>query len=233
MGAKTSGSGGQGYVGGMPGGDVQPFAMPPTQQPGGQMPYPQQNTGYPTPSQRKYTPEEWSRIYGPNVEPNPSMIEQGPQTPFDPMTVLRGLGNRSPGVGGNPFAGGQGQRPQVSDDDYLRMLYQTELGREGEQGGMDYWRQQMAGGMNRDQVRQMFDRSQEGQGYNQRMAPMMDDFGYTDESIQDALRMARLGPQAMEDRRMAQQQNAQQQGSQLSPNISQALALLGRLGIGG
>lgn len=217
---------------GMQGGDVPAFNLPPPPQMGQTFnddylrslgssaannpgyPAPNMNpmgstpsTNYPQQPQRKYTPEEWSRTFGPNVDPDPSMIQQGPQTPFDPMTALRGLGNRNTGLGGNPFAGGQGPRPQLSDDDYLRQLYMSELGRESDQGGMDYWRQQMAGGMGRDQVRQMFDQSQEGQGYNQRIAPMIDDFGQgqnpgygpgvnnyggpqMDPQIMDALRLA-------------------------------------------
>jgi hypothetical protein len=36
---------------------------------------------------------------------------------------------------------------------------------------MNYWLQQMANGMSQDQIRQMFDQSEEGQAYNQRPAP--------------------------------------------------------------
>jgi hypothetical protein len=45
-------------------------------------------------------------------------------------------------------------------------LYQQELGRKGDQGGMDYWRQQFENGMTMDQARQMFDQSEEGQAYD-------------------------------------------------------------------
>ena len=72
--------------------------------------------------------------------------------------------------------GGQGPVPAMSNDDYLRQLYTDELGRDADQSGMDFWRQQMTNGMSRDQVRQMFDQSEEGQSYNQRLRPMIDDF---------------------------------------------------------
>jgi hypothetical protein len=49
---------------------------------------------------------------------------------------------------------------------FLRDLYQQELGRESDKGGMNHWQQQMANGMSRDQIRQMFDQSEEGQAYN-------------------------------------------------------------------
>jgi hypothetical protein len=76
--------------------------------------------------------------------------------------------------------------PPPSDMDFLKRLYQQELGREADQGGMDYWQQQMAGGMGRKQIQQMFDQSQEGQTYNQqppRIRPMHPE-------IEDALRLA-------------------------------------------
>jgi hypothetical protein len=76
--------------------------------------------------------------------------------------------------------------PVEEDMRFLRNLYQQELGRKADQGGMDYWQQQMAGGMGRKQIQQMFDQSQEGQTYNQqppRIRPMHPE-------IEDALRLA-------------------------------------------
>jgi hypothetical protein len=69
-------------------------------------------------------------------------------------------------VGGQPFAPSNVGAVQ-DNENYLRQLYDTELGRAADQGGMDYWLQQLQGGMGRDQVQQMFDQSQEGLAYNQ------------------------------------------------------------------
>ena len=140
---------------------------------------------------RQLTPEDWTHI---NVAPqqqqqpqqqpgfNPGVMAQQPQIPgmqggdVQPFQ-LPPAPQMPTGMSINPMMGGQGPAPQMSNDDYLRMLYQTQLGREGDQGGMDYWRQQMANGMDRNQIRQAFGQSQEGQDYYQRRAPMMDDFG--------------------------------------------------------
>ena len=177
MGSKSAGPGGQmGNLGGLGqgGGDVPAFDMPPT---------------------RTYTPEEWSATFGPNVTPDPLVIRQGPQTsgpmppmppaPYNPynMTTSADMNRQAPPIPGGqgdqqaaPRLGGQGPAPAMSNDDYLRQLYEDELGRAADQSGMDFWLQQMSNGMGRDQVRQWFDQSEEGQGYNQRLRPMIDDF---------------------------------------------------------
>lgn len=82
--------------------------------------------------------------------------------------------------------------PQMSNDDYLRQLYQQEMGRDPDQGGMDYWRGQMAGGMSPEQVRQMFDQSQEGQAYNQQPPRFSNDprYPHMHPEIAGALRLA-------------------------------------------
>lgn len=88
------------------------------------------------------------------------------QVPYNPYTMTTSadmLGQTLPAP-----LGGTAPRPPMSNEDYLRQLYRSELGREPDQSGMDFWRQQMTGGMNRDQVQRMFDQSEEGQGYNQR-----------------------------------------------------------------
>jgi hypothetical protein len=91
--------------------------------------------------------------------------------------------NPTPGGGDRTFRdsgfgnGDQYNRLSLND------LYQLELGREPDQAGMDYWRQQMANGMSQDQIRQMFDQSQEGQAYNQRPAPQNQD--YTSSTIRN------------------------------------------------
>jgi hypothetical protein len=68
---------------------------------------------------------------------------------------------RDPGIGYDPY-------PNAG---FLKDLYRQELGRRADNGGMNYWLQQMANGMSQDQIRQMLDQSEEGQAYNQRPAP--------------------------------------------------------------
>ena len=160
--------------GGLPGGDVPAFDLPPMQSPSFN---PMMNPGMQMPS------------FNPMM--NPGMMPfQGQQQ------IPTGM---SPGM-----AGGQGPMPQMSQDDIINMLYQTQLGRAPDQGGSDFWRQQMQGGMTQDQVRDAFRQSQEGQQYQQRMAPMVDDFGrgrrhppafmpQMQPEITDALRLAMSG----------------------------------------
>jgi hypothetical protein len=64
--------------------------------------------------------------------------------------------------------------PKRTPLEELNMMYQSELGRDADEGGRDYWLQQLNNGMSMDQIRNSFDSSQEGQAYNQRMAPMID-----------------------------------------------------------
>ena len=69
---------------------------------------------------------------------------------------------------GSPNAMTVGQSPEEANRQYLDYLYQNELGRAADEGGRNYWLQQLNNGMSMDQVQQAFDQSQEGQTYNQR-----------------------------------------------------------------
>lgn len=204
MGAKTAGPANLPATGGN---DVPAFDMPP-QQVGGNMLdqfLTQQRRGGMggfsggAGPQRQYTPEEWSRTFGPNVDPGPGMIRQDPRPQVFPGVMPMPGGQRPltqgvPGMG----LGGQGPRPQMSQDDIIRMMYMSQLGRAPEQGGMDYWRQQLQGGATQDQLRDAFRASQEGQEYQRRQAPMTDNFGQgqrqqMNPEIADALRIALSG----------------------------------------
>lgn len=136
---------------------------------------------------------------GPNMKPFPGQ-----------RMIPPGMG---PGLGG-----GQGPRPQMSPEDQIRMLYMSQLGRSPDQGGMDFWRQQMAGGMNQDQIMNAMRNSAEGQSYQQRLAPMMDDFG-----------RGQMNPDVMATLRAAQQQGGGRQPMPLQQ--PQIMALLRQLGV--
>ena len=144
-------------------------------------------------------------------------------------------------------------RPPPSDMDFLKGLYQQEFGREADQGGMDYWQQQMAGGMGRDQIQQMFDQSQEGQAYNQQPPRFANDprnphIGKLPmhPEIEDALRLANqppmpqytpeewsrtFGPNVDPDPRVIKQDRPQGQGLPQGQNMSQAMGILRSLGV--
>lgn len=184
----------------------------------------------------------WNQIDPQAGGPEPSYSD-----PYGGMTQSGG----APQVGGwpqnNPYAGGReyndampvGGMPQINpngvwggangphhmtDDDYLQMLYQTQLGRAPDQGGIDYWRGQLgSGAVNRGQLMDNFRNSAEGQDYQRRMAPMTDDFGrnYQSPEVMDAMRLAQQG---------GQQQGGQGQYQQ-GPDLRSALAILSRLGI--
>ena len=49
----------------------------------------------------------------------------------------------------------------TSDEEYIKRLYTTFMGREYDEGGLNYWLGEMKGGMNRDQVFNEFAKSQE------------------------------------------------------------------------
>jgi hypothetical protein len=68
---------------------------------------------------------------------------------------------------------GQGPMPQQTPLEQLNSMYQYELGRDADEGGRNYWLQQLNNGMSMDQIRNNFDLSQEGRAYNQRMAPIL------------------------------------------------------------
>ena len=53
-----------------------------------------------------------------------------------------------------------------TNDSFVDAVYQNETGRDADQNGRDYWLNQMAGGMTRDQVVESFNRSKEGTGYD-------------------------------------------------------------------
>lgn len=65
-----------------------------------------------------------------------------------------------------------GYAPSVSYDDkntnasFLSAVYQNETGRDPDQWGFDYWMNEMANGMSRDQVIQAFNNTQEGMGFD-------------------------------------------------------------------
>jgi hypothetical protein len=65
-----------------------------------------------------------------------------------------------------------GFRPAASyegrntNESFVDAVYQNETGRDADQNGRDYWLNQMAGGMTRDQVIESFNRSKEGMGYD-------------------------------------------------------------------
>ena len=153
MGSKSAGPGGQ--MGGM--GDVQPFDMPPTQQ----VPY---NPYTMTTSADMNRQPPVDPYYG--RASRDDFVDRNPPN-YQPMGNVLGqvMGGGLGRMGGPPSPP---QLSSMSNEDYLRRLYRAELGREPDQSGMDFWRQQMTNGMSRDQVRQMFDQSEEGQGYNQR-----------------------------------------------------------------
>lgn len=215
MGSKAAGSGGQsGGMGGgmgMGGGDVQPFNMPPTANPYGTDAFPFAGGG-----------KGW----------------QPPFPPQQPQQPPNGMPQGQP----DGVWGGANVPHHMSDDDYLQMMYQTQLGRQGDQGGMDYWRGQLgSGAVNRDQLAANFHNSAEGQQYAQAhpMLGQMDEgYGYgpypnqpgqMDQQILDALNLAQQR-QAQQAFYQQQGQGGNQPGQQYSrPDISQALALLGRL----
>ena len=109
-----------------------------------------------------------------SMPPQPQMPGVGGQGPMPPQPNMPGPMppqpmpyNPTPVVGMPP----QMPEPDYRDymhKDYINSLYRDELGRGGDEAGMDYWLQQMRNGMSRDQVRKMFDRGEEGQAYNQR-----------------------------------------------------------------
>jgi hypothetical protein len=129
----------------MPQGDVPAFDMPPMQPP------PTMNTG-PRPGMPIFSGDGSSRPFpGTNMPPmQPPMIT-----------------NQGPGSGLAPKA-----PTQMDDNEYLRMLYQQELGRAPDEQGMNFWQQQLGGGMSRNDIQRMFDQSEEGMGYNQRRQPV-------------------------------------------------------------
>jgi len=53
-----------------------------------------------------------------------------------------------------------------TNESFVDAVYQNETGRDADQNGRDYWLNQMAGGMTRDQVIESFNRSKEGMGYD-------------------------------------------------------------------
>jgi hypothetical protein len=53
-----------------------------------------------------------------------------------------------------------------TNESFVDAVYQNETGRDADQNGRDYWLNQMAGGMTRDQVIESFNRSKEGTGYD-------------------------------------------------------------------
>lgn len=243
--------GGQG-AGGMAGGvgDVPPFNMPQTTQlppMAGNSPAPNYGGmgfgglfgmgGGLGPDPYNSRPTSWWN----QIDPQAGGPEPSYSDPYGGMTQSGG----APQVGGwpqnNPYAGAPqvGGMPQInpngvwggangphhmSDDDYLQMLYQTQLGRAPDQGGVDYWRGQLgSGAVNRGQLMDNFRNSAEGQDYQRRMAPMTDDFGrnYQSPEVMDAMRLAQQG---------GQQQGGQGQYQQ-GPDLRSALAILSRLGI--
>lgn len=179
MGSKSAGPGGQN--------DVPAFDMPPTQQVAGQQ-------------QGNINPQQIAGILG-LLGGGMGGASSQPLAPWNVNNPTGGGPNIQPfsgqqriPAGMGPGLGGQGPRPQMSPEDTIRMMYMTQLGRAPEQGGMDYWRQQLAGGMSPDQIRDAFRSSQEGQAYQQRMRPMTDDFGRGRQQmpleVLDALRIA-------------------------------------------
>lgn len=180
MGAKTAGSANLPATGGndVPAFDIPP--PPPMPQAGGNSTlgnYPTQRgtqlDQFLAQNRARQQPMPFTGIGG---QMGPGMPPQRPQVFPGVMPMPGGQRPLTQGVPGMGL-GGQGPRPQMSQDDILRMMYMSQLGRAPEQGGMDYWRQQMANGMTPDQVRDYFRASQEGQAYQQRMRPMTDDFG--------------------------------------------------------
>lgn len=84
-----------------------------------------------------------------------------------------GTGTKAGGQG----LGGQGPMPQMTPLEQINQLYQSQLGREADEGGRNYWLQQLQGGMSPDQIRQTFANSQEGQDYQKRRSVFTDDMG--------------------------------------------------------
>lgn len=110
-----------------------------------------------------------------------------------------GLAGMGGGSNPGPFGGGIGYRPlpdqgpQMSDSDFVNMLYQTQLGRRGNQNEIDAWGNQLgSGAMNRDQVIQGFRDSEEGQRYRPRLSPIYMASGGSaqPDEVTDALRLA-------------------------------------------
>jgi hypothetical protein len=158
MGSKTAGSGGMPN----PQGDVPAFDLPP--------PSPQYQTDYLMPPPVSQPMPQGGMPFGGmpqfpgNLQPTP--MPQGVMPQGMSPGMFPGGTRRPPNL--IPGAQPMNPPPQMDNGDYLRQLYQQELGRAPDEEGMNYWQQQLGGGMNRDQIRQMFDQSEEGRGYNQR-----------------------------------------------------------------
>lgn len=87
---------------------------------------------------------------------------------IDALNLAQRRRHYAAGGFGSPNAMTVGQSPEELNRQYLDYLYQNELGRKADEGGRNYWLQQLNNGMSMDQVQQAFDQSQEGQTYNQR-----------------------------------------------------------------
>lgn len=79
-----------------------------------------------------------------------------------------GNGTKAGGQG----IGGQGPMPQRTPLEEIDMMYQSQLGRQADEGGRNYWLQQLQGGMPLNQIQQTFANTQEGQDYQKRLALM-------------------------------------------------------------
>lgn len=163
------------YAGGTPLNDVipnYPVTMVPTDQPpydpyAGNMPY---NDVIMAPRERLTPPGGNApagmgdvRYFGKGVLP------PGPLNPY--------LGNDMGGTGtkaGGQGIGGQGPMPQRTPLEEIDLMYRSQLGREADEGGRNYWVQQLQNGMSPDQIQQIFRNTQEGQEYQKRMIPMTD-----------------------------------------------------------
>lgn len=99
-------------------------------------------------------------------------------TPPGPMGQPMPIGNMPyPGGGtgtknGGQGIGGQGPMPQRTPLEEIDLLYRSQLGRQADEGGRNYWLQQLQGGMPLDQIQQTFANTQEGQDYQKRLALM-------------------------------------------------------------
>ena len=98
---------------------------------------------------------------GPRILPGQG---QGPGPNPNPYGGL-GNGTKAGGQG----IGGQGPTPQLTPLEQINNLYQSQLGRQADEGGRNYWLQQLQGGMSPDQIRQTFANTQEGQDYQKRL----------------------------------------------------------------
>jgi len=184
MGSKTAGSGGMPN----PQGDVPAFDLPP--------PSPQYQPDYLMPPPMSQPMPQGGVPFGGmpqfpgNLQPTP--MPQGVMPQGMSPGMFPGGTRRPPNL--IPGAQPMNPPPQMDNGDYLRQLYQQELGRAPDEEGMNYWQQQLGGGMNRDQIRQMFDQSEEGQGYNQRaqtgLPPTSRLGGIMPPEVVDALRIA-------------------------------------------